>query len=97
MGRIVDPSDTIAMQDPAEGKCRRGIGRGVGVPKDTVYAWLDCAGRHGPAVTASRFDQSPSTDGRLDGWWSFVWKKAAPLAVAEKALARSAKAIGART
>jgi IS1 family transposase len=92
--RAEEPHDTIAMRALAEGHSLRGTGRLVDVDTDTVWDWVDRAGRHCRAVTTYLFDTLQIPECQVDAWWSFVRKKAAPLTVAEKVLALSGDAWG---
>jgi IS1 family transposase len=78
---------TIAMRALAEGNSLRGTGRIVGVDKDTVCTWLDRAGRHCRAVTASLFVNFHLHECQLDELWSFIRKKERQVTPAEKVLA----------
>jgi hypothetical protein len=86
-GRVAEPHDPIAMRALAEGQALRGTGRIGNVDTDTVYAWLDRAGRHWRAVTSYLFANLPITKCQVDDLWSFVRKQEAHLIVAAKVLA----------
>jgi hypothetical protein len=75
------------MRALAEGQALRGTGRIGNVDTDTVYAWLDRAGRHWRAVTSYLFANLPITKCQVDDLWSFVRKQEAHLIVAAKVLA----------
>jgi IS1 family transposase/transposase-like protein len=77
---------TIAVRALAEGNSLRGTGRIVGVDKDTVCDWLTSAARHCRAVMAYLWVNLHSPECQLDELWSFVRKKEAHLAPAEKVL-----------